>query len=235
MSDVDITCRRCGARIRADDVNIETMAANCRSCDAVFSIAAQFALADKPAPIARLDVPRPRCFTVEHLDDALRISWRGSKVGGIILLLVTLIWNGFAYVWISLAFSSAGHAAFALAAIPHVLIGLWLARLSLSNLLNTTRVEASASGLSVYDTPIPASKDLSIPRDSLRQLYCVEPGNHSRRGPSGSCDLWAIKADGSSIAVLKSLADPEQALYIEQELERYLGIKDEPVDGELPR
>lgn len=235
MSDMDIRCRRCGARIRADDVNIETMIANCRSCDAIFSLAAQFTLADKSAPITRLDVPRPRCFTVEHLDGTLRISWRGSKGGAIILLLVTLIWNGFASLWIFLAFSSAGHAAFALAAIPHLLIGLWLGRLTLSNLLNTTRVEASASDLRVYNTPISASNNLSIPRDSLRQFYCVEPGHHSRRGPSGLCDLWAIKADGSSIAVLKSLADPEQALYLEQELERYLRIKDEPVDGELPR
>ena len=41
--------------------------------------------------------------------------------------------------------------------------------------------------------------------------------------------------DGGQQALVKGLTDSQQALYIEQELERFLKIEDRPVRGELSR
>lgn len=231
---MDITCKRCGAPIPADDVNLETMVAKCRSCNAVFSFADQIERSDGWTAAPRLDVPLPERFTVEHPGNALRISWRWYSPAAIFLTAFAVFWNGFICVWVSLAVAG-GAGAFALFATLHVLVGVVMAYGALSMFVNSTRVEASYGTLSVRHGPLPAFKKLDLPRDSLRQLYCVERLRSSRRSTSVTYELQAVKADGASVAVLKGLEDAEQALYLEQELERFLAIADEPVRGELPR
>ncbi len=39
----------------------------------------------------------------------------------------------------------------------------------------------------------------------------------------------------TAVSLLTGLETPQHAMYIEQELERHLGIEDRPVRGELPR
>jgi hypothetical protein len=228
---MDITCTRCGALLPADDVNLQSMAAKCGSCNAVFSIADQIAPAEGWSPRARLDVPLPERFTVEHPAGGLQISWRWYSPAAIFLTIFAVFWNGFVCVWISLVLSS-GAGFFALFASIHALAGIGVAYGALSMFLNATRVDASYGMLSVRHGPLPAFGNLDLPRDSLRQLYCLERVSSSRRG-TVTYELKALKADGSSVAVLQGLQSTEQALFLEQELERFLGIKDVPMSGEL--
>ncbi|MEI6775934.1 MAG: hypothetical protein WCK70_03450 [Chloroflexales bacterium] len=240
---MDIICTRCGALIPTDDVNLQHMVARCRSCNAVFRIADQVAQANTSAPKVRSEVPRPESFTVEYLGSTLCIRWRWFTPISILPVVVVLFWFSFIRSWVMDVSSI----------IPTV-IGFVMAYLSLTAFVNTTRVEVSFHALSVRSGPLPAltnlsflrpynqlygplpaSENLSLPRDSIRQFYCIERRHHVKRSTSISYELQAIKADGSPIAVIKNLQNIEQALYIEQELERFLGIKDEPVDGELPR
>jgi hypothetical protein len=44
-----------------------------------------------------------------------------------------------------------------------------------------------------------------------------------------------LRQDNVRETLVKGLTDADQALYIEQELERHLRIQDQPVAGELPR
>lgn len=231
---MDITCKRCGALVPADDVNLDTMAAKCRSCNAVFSIADQVEPDGGLAPRARLDVPLPERFSVEHPGGGLRISWRWHTPTAYFLAFFALFWNGFLCVWITAALS-AGAGAFALFALIHVAAGVGLAYTTLAMFLNNTQVDASYGALSVRHGPLPWLGNLQLSRDAIRQLYCVERVRRSRRSAATTYELKAVRADGSAATVLSSLQTTEQALYLEQELERFLGIKDEPVRGELQK
>ena len=245
MSDIDITCTRCGVLIPTDDVNLQHMIARCRSCNAVFRIADQVMPADTSAPTARSEVSRPESFSVEYSGGALRISWRWYKPISILLAVVAVALFGFSRFWMM-----------ELSAVVPMVLAFVMTYMTLTAFVNTTWVEASSQTLSVRSGPLPtltnlsflrpytqlygplpASGNLSLPRDSIRQLYCVERcdrfGNSSHRGTIISYELQAIKADGSPITVIKNLRNTEQALYLEQQLERFLGIKDAPVRGDL--
>ncbi len=229
---MDITCKRCGASIPADDINLQTMAAKCRSCDAVFSIVDQVPAADGWAAPARLDVPLPERFTVERPAGGLRIRWRWFSPAAIFLAIFAVFWNGFVCAWMGIALA-AGAGAFALFGTLHALVGLLVAYGAVTMFVNSTQVEANYGTLTVRHGPLPAFGNKDLPRDSLRQLYCVERVRRTRSGSSASYELQAVKADGSSVGVLKGIENAEQALYLEQELERFLGIRDEAVRGEL--
>jgi hypothetical protein len=231
---VDITCKRCGAIIPADDINLQTMVAKCRSCNAVFSIAEQIPQADSWAAPARLDVPLPERFTVEHPVGGLRISWRWFTPVAIFLAVFAVFWNSFVCAWMGMAIAG-GAGAFALFGTFHALVGLGIAYGAVTMFVNSTKVEASYGSLSVRHGPLPAFGNKDLARDAIRQLYCVERVRSLRHSSSVSYELQAIKADGSSVGLLKGIQNAEQALYLEQELERFLGIKDEAVRGELQK
>lgn len=69
-----------------------------------------------------------------------------------------------------------------------------------------------------------------IPTEDLAQLYCDE-----QVGSKGSrtYSLNAMTRGSDKIVLLKALPDADQALYLEQLLERRLGLTDQSVAGEL--
>ncbi len=162
---MDITCKRCGALIPTDDVDVQHMVAKCRSCNAVFSIADQFAMADRPAPMAQQDVPQPRSFSVEYPDGALRISWRWFTPVSIILAVVAVALFGFSRFWMM-----------ELSALVPMVLGFVMAYMTLTAFVNTTWVEVSAQTLSVRSGPLPTLMNLSLLRP-YNQLYGPLPAS----------------------------------------------------------
>ena len=53
--------------------------------------------------------------------------------------------------------------------------------------------------------------------------------------PSFPSNRVVRDAAGKKQTLLKRLMDADQALFVEQQIERFLGIKDTYVQGELPR
>jgi hypothetical protein len=234
---MDIICKGCGALIRAESVDLKAMAAKCQSCNAAFSIADQVALADGSAPKARSEVPRPEPFTVEYLGGTLCIKWRWYKPTAIILAAFTLTWEGVVFVFIIPSVGSGGDDFSVKLSILFTVIGIVLAYFTLTTFVNKTRIDVNTNALTVRYGPIPSVRGLSLPRDSLRQFYCVKQlyGSRNRSSARTYYHLQALNADGLAITVIRNLQDAEEALYLEQELERFLGIKDELVRGELQR
>jgi hypothetical protein len=58
---------------------------------------------------------------------------------------------------------------------------------------------------------------------------------HSKHGSSIQYTLYAITAANTEMRLLGRLENSNTAIFIEQQLERWLRIKDRPVAGELPR
>ena len=73
-----------------------------------------------------------------------------------------------------------------------------------------------------------------MPADQIQQLYCTAKTSSSRNGTSTAYELHALTSGGEDRKLLK-VDELEQALFIEQEVEKFLGIADVPVRGEIPR
>lgn len=233
---MEILCRRCGVRIPAVDVNLNTMAAKCQACHAVFSIADQFGFssstspATAPAPL--LDVPLPERFVVEYPAGALQISWRWFTPAALGLVFFAVFWNGFVCFWVAMALA-AGEGAAVLFASVHILVGLGVAYGSLTMLFNRTMVEVTHGSLTIKHGPFPVFGYRHLAREQLRQLYGVEATRRSNKRTITVYHLQALTNEHKQVTLIDGLDSPNQVLFLEQEIERFLGIRDEPVKGEL--
>ncbi len=228
---MDLHCQRCGAAIDADNVNLDRLIAKCDRCNAVFGFAGMIeGGANRLKP---LDVPLPVRFTLEHTGDGLRISRRWFSPTAVVMIFFTLFWNGFVVAWMAGAFFSRTPS-MALFGSLHAAVGLFLLYTTLAGLVNTTTVQVGATALTIAHGPLPyPGKQLAA--GDIRQLYCRQKISQGRNSRSVSYELHAVTGDGKHAKLVTGLDEPEQALFLEQEIERYLRIKDQPVRGELAR
>ena len=62
----------------------------------------------------------------------------------------------------------------------------------------------------------------------LEQLYCKEKIQHNRRTTTCTYELHALTQDGTHKKLVGGLDEVDQALFLEQQIEAYLGIQDRP-------
>lgn len=115
----------------------------------------------------------------------------------------------------------------------HVGVGVFLAYYTLAKWLNRTTVRVGQGVLRTSTRPLPMEPDRSIPSGSIKQLYAKENTSYSRHGRNTSYSLHAILTDGRNLKLIGGLENQEQALYLEERIERFLGIEDAAVKGEL--
>lgn len=94
--------------------------------------------------------------------------------------------------------------------------------------LNRTEITANRQGITVRHGPLPSlfGFNRNVQRDDLKQLYAAKHGA-----------LFAVRAQRASqeapLTLVAPLITAEQALFVEQQLERALGLADYAVEGEL--
>ena len=118
--------------------------------------------------------------------------------------------------------------------IPTV-IGLFLLYSVVAGFTNSTTVKASETALAIHHGPLPWKGNKTIPRASVSQVYCKEITRPSKRGPVSIYNIETLGENGIRDTLVKNLTDPEQALFVEQQIEKHLGIKDTYVQGEIAR
>jgi len=93
--------------------------------------------------------------------------------------------------------------------------------------VNRTRILVDEWHVSLRHGPLPWPGSREVLIDSLEQLYVKQAGSDQLR-------LWELRAKlkaGGDLNLIGSLRDPAQALYLEHELEKRLGITNVRVDG----
>lgn len=116
----------------------------------------------------------------------------------------------------------------------HVAVGIGITYYVVAGWCNRTHIVVGNGNVSVRHRPIPWFGNTKVDASNLRQLYAKEHVTRSRRGgESSSYEVRAVTHDGRNMKLVSGLETSEQALYIEQEIERYLGIKDAPVVGQI--
>ncbi len=222
-------CKKCQAELPAENVNIQLAIAKCSYCNTVFSF-----LDDIVAPRSGRryhDIGLPKGLSMENTEHELRIRRRWFSALTVILTGFAVFWDTFIIAWFLIALNG-GEYGMAAAGSLHALVGLGITYFVLAGYLNTTLVAVNRENLIIYHAPLPWPGTKTLASSDVTQLYCksVRSGSRSR---SYSYEVRALLADGRDVKLLSGLTEDVQALFIEQEVERYLKIKDAPVSGEL--
>jgi hypothetical protein len=231
----ELRCKSCGATIGPENFVERLAMARCGHCGTVFAVSGLPTPAGAaPPPAPRVKVPMPRGIQVEELGGLLEIRRRWFGPAFIFLAFFCVVWNGFMIVWHVMAWSM-GAWFMSLFGLLHTAVGIGLAWFTLAGLLNTTTIRARRGLIEIASGPIPCGGNTTLTTDDLAQLYCKERVSHSKNGTSCAYEVLAVTKANVRKTLLKNLTEADQALFIEQELERFLGIEDRPVPGEIAR
>ena len=217
---------------------MDRILAKCRKCHSVFDFSSQIQSSGKNKNAKskdRMPVPMPPGIKTQFdgLNWIITRRWYSHKF--IFLVFFCVVWNLFLFGWYSTAlygFDEGVDLIAILFPIGHVAVGVGLTYYTIAGFLNKTTITISRQNLRVKHTPIPWRGNHNIESAKLEQLYCIEKKHKNKNGSNYSYQVHAVLCDGKSFKFLSGLEEPEQALYIEQEIETRLKIKDRFVTGE---
>jgi hypothetical protein len=245
---MQVQCSTCRSKLPAEDVNIDTVLAKCRSCNSVFDFSDQVRLEKIPETKVkrdRGDIPLPRQIRVDDRGRTLEITRRWARGPAFFFLFFSGFWNLIVSIFVVAFLSgmmrptrnSSGQPPpwfMGLFLTPFVLVGIGTGWAALALLFNTTRIRVVDRRLMVRHGPIwwPGKRDLDT--STLDQLYCEEYVAYTQNNvPQYRFQVQAICKDGSKLKLVRGMEDPGQALYLERLLEKHLGITDRAVRGEF--
>jgi DNA-directed RNA polymerase subunit RPC12/RpoP len=236
-------CTHCGGAIAPQSIQLARQIGTCQRCGHLVDLAPQIAAAQAQqtqagqAQAGQAAPPRQRIRPPVALPAGLAIREESTTFGKGGTLVVTRRWmrtKHFVMLFLFLAGSSVvawqwmqNGASTGLIAATVALVALDYVLLSM--MVNRTVVRASAERVDVTSGPLPLPLPLgeraSAAAQDLQQLYAAEK--------DGRFVVCAVKKDGSRVDLVEMLITAEQALFIEQQLERVLGLVDFEIPGEL--
>ena len=235
-------CEVCGSTLRAEDVRLDLAVAKCHTCNAVYDLSGRKGRAVSPPselkPVIRPKAALPQRFQVDEDGPVTRITWRWFNPVHIFMAFFCVIWDGFLIFWYGMALSKgASGEEVPLVAIlfplGHLAAGVFITYFTLAGFLNRTRVEVSRDQLTIHHGPLPWPGNKDLPGRQLTQLFGEEITRRSKNGVTVTYDLVAVNRENRKVKLLTGLTERDQVLYLEQTLERRMGIEDAPVEGEV--
>lgn len=217
---------------------------SCRHCGAIYDLTrtdqrvseetdgSQSSMKEK---MERAPAALPERFSVElGRGDLLRIRWRWFKPVAFFLLFFCLGWDGFLLAWYTTGVASNTELSLLFFVFPlgHVAVGVGLTYYTAALFLNRTTVTVKRHELRVSHSPLPWAPSPRIPVRDLEQIYIERKVSHNDSGTSVTFQLMAVTRTHTGQKLVGGLSELGQALYLEQEVERVLGVRDRPVAGE---
>ena len=99
--------------------------------------------------------------------------------------------------------------------------------------LNTTTISVTSNVISVKHGPLPVWRKKRVASKEVLQLYCKKENYCNKFFWDSSFSVEAVMNNKKNITLLFNLKIAEQALFIKQEIEKFLNIEDKPVKGEF--
>ncbi|MDX2071762.1 MAG: hypothetical protein SFV55_25240 [Haliscomenobacter sp.] len=249
-----LSCIACGQLILAEDVNLQNMVAKCRNCNAVFSFAPANADASnlsiletvhelmreanrqqsstfaRPNDGRRIEMPKGVITERDFGELRFIIPWRNTRRWGFFLLF-TIVWNAILTPFIVMGVAT-GEWRILLFASLHILVGVSFLMYTLGLMLNKTSIVVTSQGVDIKNGPIPIpfnpNRFMAV-RD-IEQLFVEEyvPSKTNGR-PDYTYAVTALTTSAERQRLVGGFSQPGHALYLEQEIETFLNIKDKPV------
>ena len=228
-----IQCPECNEVVPAEHIELNREVATCPDCNTLFSISEQIdRIAGPPKPRREIDLPDKVQVYQDRGELYLVMRWFNKTVIG--LTFFCILWDGFMAFWFSIALLN-GEWEMALYGTLHALVGVGLTYYTIAGYVNKTYIGVSSEIIKVKHAPLPSWGNKTIEARDVRQIYVKE---HVSQGKNSTTITYEVHADTLSAGHLKLVSgidSSEKALFIEQEIEKFLRIKDTPVSGEFPR
>lgn len=214
-----VTCPSCSTDIGAENINLQNSLAKCGGCDVIFSIEEEVASL-KPKEEVKQNFFRPEGIDLFHYKDDLEISIKqhvsGLDAWGVSLVPIFALAAVFLYFVEGIAFYY-----------PFVttLVSLYFIVKAFLYRKYFTYIDINDRFLSIKSSPKNLKKDKSIPVEDIDQIYL----KHSGDGIGIALYMVINDPKGQQHQKLLSVKNLSKAKYLEQEIERYLGIEDRKV------
>ena len=230
-----LNCPNCQSPVGGDAINIARNIGHCPECDHVFRISEAMGESFNNDHKTQIVMP-DGIEVVPGLQLDIKLNWRKlSRLGSYFFI-------GFMFGTIPSIVGAAIMAdegfnilLFAFLSL-FLLVGLYFLFRAFSFLLNTTYITASSFNLQVEHRPISFGgwNNLSLPREDITQLF-VERHEESKTNnrPDYVYHLLAVLKGGKQEYLIKGLKKAEVAFYLEHQIEKRLGLQDEPMEGEF--
>jgi len=231
-----LTCPSCSAPFLEQNVDTEAQIAWCESCEHITDLSTIEDPGGSQPKRARPEVPLPAKFTISRSSMGLEVLWRWWSPRYIFLALFCLAWDSFLAVWYLGVFTRGlGPETLLSAVFPliHVAAGVGITYSTAAGFLNRTRLGVQSGVLSIRHGPLPWGGNQDISTAQLDQLYCKRCMRQNKGSTTVTFELHAVLGDGRQRKLISGLEDATQALWLEQELERYLEIEDRRIGGEM--
>jgi hypothetical protein len=227
---MQLFCPACGSALSPEDIDSDGARATCRACSAVTSVAqlgAPTVGTRQPKRRSLREIPRPPHFFVKDDGSSLRLAfrWIWRRFTGPATM--CLVWDSFVVLfwwnalrtgdrmgWLAIIFT-----------IPHAAIGLLLVYATLAGLLNRTVVKVTSELITVRHGPVPSFGNRTLQVDELERLSFHKDTDPEKRGWRYVYGVNALTKGASKVDLITEL-DSDQALFIKQEIERWLHIED---------
>jgi hypothetical protein len=230
-----IQCPSCGLQIPAGDMDLQTMAARCRGCHSLVDLRPGPASTPPPAAqAAPLPVPMPERLSVAEHNGELHIVRAWFTWTAYLLAFFSLVWWVFLLGWYAIALATGSLLMIAFPVL-HVAVGAFLAYWTVACFVNRTEISVVAGRLGVLHTPLPWFGRHDLPTLELEQLFCEQHTHHGRNGTTVTYSVRARTTGGKMVKLVEGLTERDQALFIEQEIERHLAIPNRAVASEMRR
>ncbi len=212
-------------------INIEKALVKCENCEGVFSLEEEdFFNRRKPYVVIPRGIEAYQTLNSMEID----VSWRRSSNLGF-LTIFTLFWNSIVFVFVIGAIMSGDYSIF-LATGLHLLVGIGLGYWLIATFVNHSHIYIDKGVLEVEHGPLPVPfwPKKRFTTDELHQLYVERYVSGKTNGqPNYAYKVMAKMKNGQLVQLIKGLKKLEHGQYIEQEMEHFLGIKDQKMRGEF--
>ncbi len=228
---MQIMCNSCKNLITADNLDLQGKIALCTNCNHIFDFSHQL---EGAAASKREEVALPKGIVMNRDPIHLEIIRRWYGPMSVILTVLCFMW----YAMFILNYGEGileGNIFSITMGSSFAFIGLIIVYYTVAGYINSTHIRADRDFLIIKHKPLPWFGNKSIPSRELDQLYSKKSVYRYRGEDHYSCEIRAKMKTNQDIKLLSKLPDPHQALFIEQEIERFLNIEDRPVEGEMNR
>lgn len=223
-----LTCPNCNDHISASNINIEQAIAVCSSCDTVFD----FSSITESKKKKRQKMYQPERFEVSEHDGELQLGWKWFSPMAFFLTFFVIFWDGFLVVWYSIALTQ-GELIMILFPLLHVAAGAGLTYYTLALYLNKSIITVNDAVVRVETKPMPfPGGNKTINAEDIEQVFVKQKITRGKNGSSVSYNVMVNLPGTGYKELVRNLEKSEFAMYIEQEIESYLGIENRPMPGE---
>ena len=228
-----LTCPKCNHFISGIDLNIEKTIAKCSHCHHVFGFEH-----DSHSGQLRPSQIMPEGVEVLKLRSELdiRLKWMNttSKDGRTFLMLFAGFWNLMVLPFALFAVLTGAWGILLFLSL-HLLVGLGLLWHLATVYVNRTSISVTKNRLRVRTFPLKHFlwKSTDIETDAIRQLYVSKYVQSTSNGePNFAYALYGIIEGGEKVCLVRGMNRATQ-IFVEKEIEDYLGIKNRKVAEEV--